>query len=269
MTFNPTGRALFLFAILSLFSVFALRGGEPAAAQGTVPPPGPAFVGTFNQARAGAASFNSGSFYDEARLALTGTFTQVRTTEFFSLSTTSLEGIRILLLDASFGNTKAITPLNAEEQGAMRSFVEAGGCAVLVTDNDSYEEGGNALAANNSLVTPFGMSTEGTLNGKIMASVPDTGRSPITSGRFQIVGQFAQNYPGAVTDPGPDGMVLGTNSLGAALVVIPARALTPTSGPVIVISDSNTFADAEDQGFFPENTGLFLNQYLRQYSMVE
>jgi hypothetical protein len=149
-----------------------------------------------------------------------------------------------------------ISPLTTQEQLALRSFVDAGGCAILMVDNDIHDFGS---VASNSLVTAFGMKTGGKLLGRIMSTVPDASLSPVTSGLFRVVSEFSQNYPGAIIDPGPNGAVLGTNPLGASLVEIPAGALTEDSGPVIVLTDSNTFIDTENLGYFPENVDLFLN----------
>jgi hypothetical protein len=214
-------------------------------------------IGSFNQARSANLSLKSGSYFEQARASLTSRFPQIQVVEFQELTPSTLNGVDILFLSVGNANTVAGVPLTVLEQELLLKFVQEGGCAVLLPDNDRYGVG--APIENESLIGKFGMLITGTLFGGVAATVTDTKLSLVTSGPYGDIKSFTQNYPGGITDRGPYGKALAKNSLGDALVVIPNRTIGPAAGPVIVFSDFNTFVDDFDQGFFTQNQFLFLN----------
>ncbi|MBK8051164.1 MAG: hypothetical protein IPK16_31120 [Anaerolineales bacterium] len=241
-------------AIIAIVASIVVISPAPATAAPTALP----FLGGFDSARGGSASFQFGVYYEQARTAVEFHYPELRLTAFGDVTTTALTDVDIIYLDASRNNSQAITPLSTDEQTQLSEWVNGGGCLILAVDNDTYDPA-HAAAANASLLAPFGMAAQGNISAKVTVKVPNAALSPVTDGLYAIVGELTQNYPGALSSVGEKGLSLATNAKGAALAVIPTGALTASSGPVIVVSDTNTFSDDADQGLFLENSSLFLN----------
>lgn len=125
--------------------------------------------------------------------------------------------------------------LSSTEQSALFNFVESGGAALIFGELETF------LDASNSLVSPFGMTFEGSLfDGTTTATIIDAAH-PIASGAFGVVATFHEAYVTSVGEVGVSGHSVATNPLGDTLVVIPRDALAPGSGPVVVYSDSSLF----------------------------
>jgi hypothetical protein len=212
-------------------------------------------VGGFDTNRSGNASFPSGASFAQARSAVATNLPNTVFTSFSTLDPTNLVGLDVVVIGVGTDPLSVTTPLSTSEQAALLQFVKRGGAAVLFTDNDSASI--NSTALNRSFLNPFGMSSSGTLTGFVPAGVPAPGASPLTSGPFGQVTTVAQYYPGCITNLGPYGTAVATNSGGCGIAQIRAGAINPGSGPVIVSSDISGFWDFD--GLFPSNAALFLN----------
>jgi hypothetical protein len=164
--------------------------------------------------------------------------------------------VDLTLLGTVETNTSAITALDSDEQDALGTFVEFGGCALLMPDNSTFG-GGNTDAVNESLIDPFGLDITGTLSGQQVATVNAAGAAdPATAG----IQSYLQNYPGWFDGTG-NGTTLATNSGGPALVAIAGgMGQYGTSGPVYAFSDANQFFGSGFSGKFGNATNqqLFL-----------
>jgi hypothetical protein len=140
-----------------------------------------------------------------------------------TITATLLDGdVDVVLLGTGFSNTGAITALSPAEQSALFDYVMHGGCAILLPDNSTFG-GGTTPAVNQSLISAFGLSITGTINGAVTATV--TG----TSAAVQGITSFTQNYPGWFNGIG-QGTVQATNPGGPAMVEIAAGVLGITRG---------------------------------------
>jgi len=214
-------------------------------------------IGGFDLSRGGNVSFPYGNLFDEARSSLETNFSGVSYNSFSSLTTETLSGVDIIIISSvqTISGTP-IEPLTLDEQTALLEFVQTGGCAILLTDGESFD------LANESLIDAFGMDSSGSLAGVDTADVNDPYNSSVTYGPFDPdpIGSFDQNYPGAISNLGPYAVSLAENSIGTALAVIDPGVINEGSGPVIVYSDLGTFRDSNvSGGFFPDNEILFLN----------
>ncbi|MFZ4661306.1 MAG: hypothetical protein ACOYNY_30125 [Caldilineaceae bacterium] len=214
-------------------------------------------LGTFDQTRVNGYSLNSGEHFEEARASLIEYFPQITMTSFPKLNSEALNGVDILYLASSSGMDSAIAPLSKTEQTSLFEFVQRGGCAILLPDNDGFDS--NADAANESLVDVFGLDMSGTLGGTIVANITDPNESPIINGEYGRILSFTQSYPGGITNIGPYANTLASNNLGSALAMIPKDDIEQGSGPIIVFSDATFLTDKDVYGLFSENESLFLN----------
>lgn len=269
---NPVAR--FSFALLLLILILNLnvrvdnideiahhRSDAVVGAQSPVLRPeigdGALTIGGFDASRGGLGSFPSGDFFADARAAITETLPAVAFSAFSTLTQQATANVDILVLSSVTGETSATVPLSSQEQSALMSFVEAGGCAIVLLDNDSFAT--NASQANASLADPFGMVVSGTLPDPLIAMVPDPALSPVTTGPNGKVSSFIQSSPGGLTDLGPYATPLATNALGHALALVERDLPVAGSGPVVVFSDTDSFRSADAGGYFQSNRGLFLN----------
>jgi hypothetical protein len=214
-------------------------------------------IGGFDASRGGPGSFPSGDFFADARAAVTETLPAVAFSAFSTLTQQATADVEVLVLSSMAGEASAIAPLSSQEQSALTSFVEAGGCAILLLDNDSFAT--DASQANASLADPFGMVVSGTLPGPLIAMVPDPSLSPVTAGPNGKVSSFIQSAPGGLTGLGPYATPLATNALGYALALVGRDLLAAGSGPVVAFSDTDSFKSADAGGYFQSTRGLFLN----------
>jgi hypothetical protein len=232
--------------------------GSPGyiAAVATITVRSPKYVASgFDYARGGEKSLAQGSYLGGFRASIAGSYPDVEFAGFGTLSSAALSGVDVVVLSALRNNDFPISPLTPEEQAALRGFVERGGCAMLFAENSE-----NASSSNPGLLNPFGVTIAGILQSYQTATVIDPSASLVTSGPFGTITSFGQNYPGGITTAGPNGVVLATNALGAALVVIPRGALGAGSGPVVIFSDA-TMLSSGPEGMFQSNEALFMNAF--------
>jgi len=139
------------------------------------PVPAAVVVGGFDATRGGFESLAPGedsalaSDIVSAYPGTTFSFTDTLTPSFFS-------GINVVILGVATTDFNAITPLSSSEQGALSNFVLNGGTALIFTDNSTFSS--NALTANASLLTPFGLSATGTLEGSVTAPILNPSGTP-------------------------------------------------------------------------------------------
>ena len=112
-----------------------------------------------------------------------------------TLTPTFLGSVNAVVLTSAFdeGGT-SVSALSSAEQQALLAFVNAGGGALLVTENSDYQ------ASSNSLVAPFGLDTTGQLVIDPVATVVNRTSFPtVTNGPFGVVSTVDGNYPGGTT----------------------------------------------------------------------
>jgi hypothetical protein len=213
-------------------------------------------IAGFNTQRGGFSSLSSAEFLP-AMQALEATYPNVWRDTASTITSTLLDGdVDVVLLATGFNNAGAIAALSAAEQSALFEYVEHGGCAILLPDNDSFG-GAGTDAVNESLINVFGLSVTGTLNFNQTATVTGTGAA------VQGITSFTQNYPGWFDGLGQAPVAateLATNQGGPAMVEIAAGVLGPHSGPVFAFSDINAFWGGTSGRFTTgQNAQLFLN----------
>src|SRR5262249_18030150 len=138
-----------------------------------------------------------------------------------------LAGVNILFVSSVRETDNVpITPLTPAEQAAQLRFVNAGGSALIFTDNENY------MTASNRLVGPFGLNSTGVLRDDIMARVSDPLAHPVTNGPFGLVSTFNTYFPGWFDSVGPTAQPLArlVPNDEVALAVIDPGILSPTSG---------------------------------------
>jgi hypothetical protein len=221
-------------------------------------------IGGFDLTRGGnGGSIQFGSFFTLARSSINTHFPGSTFISMPLLSSSSLNGIDILFLVSTKGNTTAITALSNEEQTALLNFVNNGGSVIILIDNDAF--GGSVSdLTNESLIDPFSMDAAGTIVGSVTVNFTQPQNYEITNGPYGIINSFVQYFPGSISNSGPYATILASNTHGGALAIIPPNKIQSGSGPVVIFSDANSFFDNSALGFFTQNENLFLNQYLRQ-----
>jgi len=213
-------------------------------------------IGGFGALRGGAHSIAEGSSFSTLRTAILAAFPEVTITQSDVLTDAYLSSIDILLISSATGNQSVITPLTSDEQNAVRSFVEEGGHALLLAENDSLAP--DADAANESVIDPFGLDIKGTLSSIRGVTVTDPPAHPVTNGPFGQISSFTLQYPGWFNNLGPYATSLATldDNGESALAVINQKVITPTSGVCVFFSDSNFLAN---QNINEERKKLVLN----------
>lgn len=252
-------------ALLSVAALFNACSEDPVAPGTEDTSRGPLlsvtpFTGAFvvggfdaaDPARGGYWAFAGGPAFQDARASLTANFSGASIAPISSFTDAGLAGFDIVVLSCCRSNVSLIEPLTAAMQTALGDFVEGGGCAILLPDNDFYGD-----APGESLIDAFGMDVTGTMTGWLPASVTDPAASEVTDGPFGSVTEFLQLFPGYLDGLGPYAASLATNAMGTALAVIEPGDIAPGSGPVVVFSDVNTF-EKNDPGFLDHET-LWLN----------
>lgn len=211
-------------------------------------------INGWDASRGGFVAFKNSGALDDARAAfntfISGEGITPTIEETGAITSAALEGVDVLFLGTVKTNTSAITPLTGSEQTALGNFVQDGGCAVLVVDNDSF--GSSPDPANESLIDPFDLDVTGTLDGT-RTSTATSAVSPVLDG----VTEITHNYVGWFDDTGTSTVLatLNDNSEPSAL------GDSPGDGQITVFSDANQFFDAHASGKIGEtdNTQLFLN----------
>lgn len=217
----------------------------------------PLTIGVFDETRAGSFNFADSSTQADFRKALRSAFPNMKFLRIEALSDASLEGVDVLMLSSAKNNSQAVDALSAAEQLALKSFVEAGGGALLFVDNDSFG-GRDSDVVNESFLDPFALDVSGSLKGEQNVVVLPLD-NPITKGSFGRVENFKVLFPGyfeVLGQPALNLAMLDDNG-EAALVYLMRGALTTGSGGVSFFSDSNLTAE-----MFDENVGRLIKNAL-------
>lgn len=172
-----------------------------------------------------------------------------------TLTSSFLGNVSAVILGVATTEFSAITPLSVSEQTALRNFVLGGGTALIFADNATFDA--NAPAANASLLSPFGVTATGILGGNPSAPLLNP-NGPLT-GPFGPVDGLFNGYPGYFneTNGGQVLAVLDGDPTKAAIDYFAPGALGPTSGLVVLFSDSDAMV-AQD-GLTTGNLNLILN----------
>lgn len=217
-------------------------------------------ISGWDQTRGGFVSFKESGALTDARAAfnnfISGEGVSPVIEKMGTISSSNLMGVDIVFFGTVKGNSEPISPLSSGpsgEQTALKEFVEGGGCAVLVVDNATFgDDDDDTDTANNSLVSPFGLSVTGTLSGE-RTSTATSATSPVLNG----VTTITHNWGGWFESTG-SATVLATiddNSKPSALEGFPG------TGRITAFSDASQFFDSEDAGTIDktDNTQLFVN----------
>jgi len=209
-------------------------------------------IGGFDPSRGGFESLAPG---EDSALANDITAAYPGTTFSFSNTLTSsfLNGLNVVILGVATTDSSAITPLTSSEQTALQNFVLNGGTALTFTDNSTFDP--NAPEANASLLTPFGLTATGTLNGSVNAPILNPS-GPLTD-PFTPVTEFATYFPGYFNGTGA-GTVLAQFAPGeAAIDYFAPGTLGPHSGSAVFFSDSDAMVAGD--ALTTTNLNLILN----------
>jgi hypothetical protein len=186
-------------------------------------------LATFDAARGGDMAGKVGVPFAPTRTVLEAEFalTWDELGSLTDLATSNAEGV---LLAPAYGDTTGVAPLSSAEQTALRDFVEAGGFAVLLTENDTSFD-----ATSDSFLAPFGVSATGTLQGD--ATGIASGGHPIASGWTTV----PLSWPGSCSTPDAGAAIVATTSLGPYVMVFESGALASGSGTVVIITDASPY----------------------------
>lgn len=193
-------------------------------------------IGGFDTSRGGIFSVASGSENAVLRANILAEYPAAQFTETTLLNANYLSGVDVLIVGSANTQSSGIAPLSAAEQSALSQYVQGGGAAVILTDNDAVP---GLVLANESLASVFGLATTGTLSGTQPASVVVSGH-PITNGPHGSTTVYNTVFPGWYS-------TLGTSTVLARLDNAPGMAATcvwfgpgdflQSSGSVLFLSD--------------------------------
>jgi len=198
-------------------------------------------------ARGGNASLEFASNYSSTRSMISSNFPTMSLSSVSSITSAALENADIVWLGTASGNTSAISPLSAQEQQALASFIAGGGTAFLFADNDSFSPG--AAVANTSLMAPVGATVSGTISGGVAHVITDTSGFPFSGPIGQVL-SLSSGFPGWFTSLPSSAQILTTlSSNNAAMMAnIPIGGLSQGSGRVWLFSDSGWQGSGGSQG---------------------
>jgi hypothetical protein len=187
-------------------------------------------IGGWDAERGGDAAILTGLDFTFVRSDLTHLFPEVTVVATPELTPQFLNTVDVLLLDPVFDVINVqITPLTANEQSALTSWVANGGRALIIAENPSY------YAASRSLTEPFGVqwgnqSLPGVHNGTINdhASFPQ-----ITNGPYGVVDAFRGGFASFFSDASPASVLGAWNSNGGAAIA----AMNYGHGKVVFFGD--------------------------------
>ncbi len=201
----------------------------------------PLALGGFDLARGGSNSLADGTQAAAIRGSITSAYPAATFTSTATLTAEYLASIDVLVLWSASDATTGITPLSAAEQSALRAFVEMGGTAILLVDNDQFA-GGGSDAINESLLDPFGIDVTGQVAAsESTADVIDPAASLLTAGPAGTIGQYATSFPGWFDQLGPFAASIArlqANNQPVLAQIDPGR-LAPGSGRVVLSSDGD------------------------------
>ncbi|HQR08987.1 MAG TPA: PEP-CTERM sorting domain-containing protein [Gemmatales bacterium] len=192
-------------------------------------------IGSFDATRGGIYNTETGSQTTNFRTQVATNFPGTTYSSTSTLTPAFLSGINVLAISAVFSGTTGISPLSSSEQTALLNFIQAGGRALLFTDND-LQFG----AASISMVSPFGLNTTGNIPGATTATVTN-GSHPITNGPFGSITTINYNsFPSWYTTLGANAIELARQTFNneISLAVINPGVLNPGSGAVVFFADS-------------------------------
>ncbi len=170
-------------------------------------------------------------------------------TELNTLTAAGLEGASVAILASVNNNSGGITALTADEQAALGTFVQNGGCAILFADNSAFA-GGASDAINESLIDPFGFDIVGNYVGVQTAT---TNGTSFTTGVSSFTGYYTGHFDGIDA-----ASVLATWNVNSQPALLEKAV---GGGRVIAFSDANVFFGAQGSTWVQsgDNRQLFLN----------
>jgi len=195
----------------------------------------PFTLGTFDIDRGGIGSLLSDD-RAEVRSAVESNFLDVVIDGAPVLTEAWANAHDLLWLDAVNGPMAAIAPLSADEQQVLGQFVLNGGAVVIFTDTAFFE------SANLSLLAPFSLVSEGTLNGNQHVTVTDPSASTVTDGHFGLITGYGTGYPGWYAELGDHAVSLATLDANGQthLAFIDREAMDAGAGGVVFMADHRT-----------------------------
>jgi hypothetical protein len=209
-------------------------------------------IGGFDTVRAGQGSIPQGSLFTAVRASITDAYPDSTFVGAALLTSEFLSGIDVLLLNMTTGCCSTTTPLSADEQEALRTWIDNGGSAAIYLDNDSYA-GAGTDAVNESVLDPFSLDITGTGSGWPQpTTMVNPRRSLVSNGPFGLVTSWSVGWSGWFdTAPREATVLANVNQSGLpGLVVFERHTLAACSGIVVLYSDSTALVD----GFYGPGT---------------
>ena len=195
----------------------------------------PFTIGTFDLDRGGIGSLLSDD-RSEVRDAVTSGFYDVVIDGAPVLTEAWANAHDLLWLDAVKAGTVSIVPLSPDEQLVLSQFVLYGGGVIIFTDTATFE------AANLSLLEPFGLVSQGSLNGNHHVTISSLTATVVTDGPFGLINGYGTGYPGWYIDLGAHAVSLGTLDTNGQthLAFIDRYAIGAVAGGAVFIADHRT-----------------------------
>ena len=195
----------------------------------------PFTIGTFDLDRGGIGSLLSDD-RAEVRDAIISGFHDVVINGAPVLTEAWANSHEILWLDAVKAGMVAIVSLSSDEQQVLHQFVLNGGGVIIFTDTSAFE------AANLSLLEPFGLVSQGTLNGNHHVTIPNPPASTVTGGPFGLITGYGTSYPGWYFDLGDQAVSLGTLDTNGQthLAFIDRYTMGASAGGAVFLADHRT-----------------------------
>ncbi len=213
-------------------------------------------VGVFDSTRTTTANIVTGIFTHDAVASLLSHFPGTTFSSSPTLTPPFLAGVNVLIIGSPMTDSVGITPLSAGEQSALLNYVLSGGSAFLIAEGYSP-----FLAAAQSMISPFGMTTVNDSLTGVLSATPNAPAHPVINGPFGNTGTIYVYGSGMFTNLGPYATSLARMDLTqqSVLAVIESHAMGPTSGRVVFMADSTVLVNGALGGFFPQYEPLFLN----------
>jgi hypothetical protein len=206
----------------------------------------PLVIGSWDTVRGDLSAFATTDAFATARQAIVDEYSATYDISYqtFNVLSSSLNDVDVVILGSVKQNesNNPISALSANEQIALYEYVDQGGCAILLTDGTSFNPG------NDSLTSPFGLTTAGGFSGQPLATI---------SAGFTSVPTYKPNYPGYYAGAGSYTAI--ANFAGGQVAGVMGSV---GSGKFFAFSDINMFWNvAYDIGgaFFTDNAQFFLD----------